>query len=56
MMLGGIVLFSGSLYVLAITKIRWLGMLTLVGGTAFIAAWLLVAAGVVKTMAIEKNP
>ena len=35
----GIVLFSGSLYILAITKIRWLGMVTPIGGTFFIIGW-----------------
>jgi len=37
----GLLLFSGSLYTLALTKIRWLGMVTPLGGTCFIAAWLL---------------
>ena len=41
LMLGGIVLFSGSLYVLALTGTRWLGAITPLGGMAFIAAWLL---------------
>jgi uncharacterized membrane protein YgdD (TMEM256/DUF423 family) len=35
----GIVLFSGSLYLLAVTGIRWLGAVTPLGGLAFIAAW-----------------
>ena len=47
-MAGGIVLFSGSLYILAITNTRWLGMVTPVGGTAFILSWLLLAIAVVK--------
>lgn len=38
----GIVLFSGSLYVLAITGVRWLGAITPIGGVAFIVGWLLV--------------
>ncbi len=42
-MLAGIVLFSGSLYVLALSGARWLGAVTPVGGLAFIAAWLLFA-------------
>lgn len=45
-MLAGIVLFSGSLYVLALTNITWLGMITPLGGTAFIVAWLLLAMAV----------
>lgn len=43
LLLAGIVLFSGSLYVLAITDARWLGIVTPFGGTAFIIAWLLLA-------------
>lgn len=42
LMLGvGILLFSGSLYVLAITGIRWLGAITPFGGISFIAGWVL---------------
>ncbi|MFV0275910.1 MAG: DUF423 domain-containing protein [Parahaliea sp.] len=37
--LTGIVLFSGSLYVLALTGTRWLGAITPLGGLAFIAGW-----------------
>lgn len=39
----GILIFSGSLYALAFTGIRTLGAVTPIGGTAFIAAWLLMA-------------
>ena len=39
----GILLFSGSLYVLATSGVRMLGAVTPFGGTAFIAAWLLLA-------------
>ncbi len=35
----GTVLFSGSLYVLALTGARWLGAATPVGGAAFLAGW-----------------
>jgi len=41
LMFAGIVIFSGSLYILAISGLRWLGAITPIGGTAFIAAWLL---------------
>jgi uncharacterized membrane protein YgdD (TMEM256/DUF423 family) len=37
--LAGIVVFSGSLYVLSFTGIRWLGAITPIGGTAFLVAW-----------------
>ena len=43
LLLAGIVLFSGSLYLLAVTGNRWLGAVTPVGGVSFIAAWLLLA-------------
>lgn len=36
----GIVIFSGSLYVLAVTNMRWLGAITPFGGVAFLAGWL----------------
>ncbi len=41
----GILLFSGSLYALAITDIKILGAITPFGGTAFIIAWVLFAYG-----------
>jgi uncharacterized membrane protein YgdD (TMEM256/DUF423 family) len=39
----GILVFSGSLYVLSLTGIRWLGAITPIGGVAFLAGWLLLA-------------
>ncbi|MBN2731337.1 MAG: DUF423 domain-containing protein [Balneolaceae bacterium] len=44
----GILLFSGSLYVLAATGIKWLGAITPIGGTAFIAAWVILAIAVLR--------
>jgi uncharacterized membrane protein YgdD (TMEM256/DUF423 family) len=41
--LAGIVLFSGSLYVLVLTGTRWLGAVTPLGGVAFIVGWVLFA-------------
>ena len=41
----GIVLFSGSLYALSLSGIRWLGLLTPVGGVSFSAGWALLALG-----------
>jgi len=41
LMLIGITLFSGSLYLLSITQLTWLGMITPFGGLSFISAWLL---------------
>jgi uncharacterized membrane protein YgdD (TMEM256/DUF423 family) len=48
-MLAGIMLFSGSLYVLALTGARWLGAVTPFGGAAFILGWALLAVAVVRT-------
>jgi uncharacterized membrane protein YgdD (TMEM256/DUF423 family) len=39
----GTLLFSGSLYALALTGIRWLGAITPLGGVAFLAGWLCLA-------------
>jgi uncharacterized membrane protein YgdD (TMEM256/DUF423 family) len=47
----GILLFSGSLYVLAILDLKWLGMITPFGGVAFIIAWLLISIFAAKNTA-----
>jgi uncharacterized membrane protein YgdD (TMEM256/DUF423 family) len=39
----GIAIFSGTLYVLALTGVRWLGALTPIGGLCLIAGWLSLA-------------
>ena len=44
----GILLFSGSLYVLVLTGVRTLGAVTPFGGVAFIAGWLLLAWDVLR--------
>jgi len=42
----GIILFSGSLYLLSLTEIRWLGAITPLGGAAFLGGWIcLILAG-----------
>jgi uncharacterized membrane protein YgdD (TMEM256/DUF423 family) len=41
--LAGTVLFSGSLYALALSGLRWLGAITPLGGLAFLAGWLCLA-------------
>ena len=48
LMLAGIILFSGSLYVLSLTKISVLGAITPLGGVAFLAAWVLIIIGATK--------
>ncbi|MFT4767226.1 MAG: uncharacterized membrane protein YgdD (TMEM256/DUF423 family) [Glaciecola sp.] len=40
----GILLFSGSLYILSFSGLRWLGAVTPLGGLAFIAGWACLAA------------
>lgn len=39
LLFAGILLFSGSLYVMALTNIRWLGAITPFGGLCFLAGW-----------------
>lgn len=39
----GIVLFSGSLYLLALTNVKWLGAVTPLGGLCFLTGWICVA-------------
>ncbi len=43
LMFAGILLFSGSLYALALLNHTWLGMITPFGGVCFLTAWLLIA-------------
>ncbi len=38
----GVVMFSGSLYLLVLTEMRWLGPVTPLGGLCFMAGWVLV--------------
>jgi len=45
----GTILFSGSLYALPLTGLRWLGMITPFGGLAFLAGWLLLALAAWRT-------
>ncbi len=44
----GTVLFSGSLYILALTGTRWWGAVTPLGGLAFLAGWLCLALSIRK--------
>ncbi|MDH3309652.1 MAG: DUF423 domain-containing protein [Gammaproteobacteria bacterium] len=41
-------LFSGSLYLVSVVGIRWMGMVTPFGGLAFIAAWILFLMAIIK--------
>jgi uncharacterized membrane protein YgdD (TMEM256/DUF423 family) len=49
LMVAGLVLFSGSLYVLALSGARWLGAVTPFGGAAWIGAWVLLAVAVLRS-------
>lgn len=42
LMFAGIALFSGSLYLLVLLNLNWLGMITPIGGVSFLTAWLLI--------------
>jgi len=48
LMFVGIILFSGSLYILSITQIRGFGAITPLGGLAFILAWLALVIGIIR--------
>jgi uncharacterized membrane protein YgdD (TMEM256/DUF423 family) len=47
-MFTGIILFSGSLYMLALTQIKWFGPITPIGGACFIVGWALIVAAALK--------
>jgi len=47
-MLAGMLVFSGSLYLLTLTDTRWLGAITPIGGTLLLISWLLLGLGVFK--------
>lgn len=53
LLLAGIVIFSGSLYILALSDIRVLGAITPIGGVAFLAGWVCV---IVATLKSRKKP
>jgi len=49
-MLAGIIIFSGSLYVLSMTGISALGAITPIGGVAFLISWFLIILAAVKVL------
>jgi uncharacterized membrane protein YgdD (TMEM256/DUF423 family) len=53
LMFAGILLFSGSLYLLALLNLKWLGMITPIGGVCFLTAWLLITLFAAKNI---RNP
>jgi len=46
--LAGIILFSGSLYLLTTTGIKWLGAITPIGGVAFLFGWFWLVVSIIK--------
>jgi len=48
LMFAGILLFSGSLYLLVLLDLKWMGMITPIGGISFLTAWFLIALFAVK--------
>lgn len=48
LLFAGIILFSGSLYVLSLTGVRKLGAITPLGGLAFIAGWIVLLVAIVQ--------
>ena len=45
LMLAGVIIFSGTLYALALTDVKWLGAITPIGGVCLLAGWLALAFG-----------
>ena len=45
LMLAGVAVFSGTLYTLALTNLKWLGAITPLGGLGLLAGWLALALG-----------
>jgi uncharacterized membrane protein YgdD (TMEM256/DUF423 family) len=52
----GIIIFSGSLYLLAITNIKWLGAITPFGGLSFLVGWLWLAVAPLVRMGPPSEP
>jgi len=45
LLFAGVLIFSGSLYTLALTNVKWLGAITPFGGLSLLAGWLALAVG-----------
>jgi len=52
----GVLIFSGSLYLLAITGKNWLGAITPIGGLCFLAGWALFASGALSISDTKSRP
>lgn len=51
----GILVFSGSLYILALSGVRFWGAITPLGGLAFIVGWGFVVVGIIKAPVVEES-
>lgn len=51
-MMGGILIFSGSLYTLCLTGVRWWGAVTPLGGVLLIVGWVLLSIGIYRSYAV----
>jgi uncharacterized membrane protein YgdD (TMEM256/DUF423 family) len=51
----GIILFSGTLYLLAITGLKWLGAITPIGGVAFLFGWFWLIISIIKARFLYKE-
>lgn len=49
LLLAGMVIFSGSLYVLALSGIKTIGAITPIGGLSFVAGWICLAIGITRS-------
>jgi len=47
-MIAGIIVFSGSLYILCFTGVKWMGAITPIGGLAFILGWVFLLVAIAK--------
>ena len=45
----GIIIFSGTLYLIPLTGLRWFGAITPIGGTALIAGWVVLVYNIIKS-------
>jgi uncharacterized membrane protein YgdD (TMEM256/DUF423 family) len=52
--IAGMVLFSGSLYALTLSGQRWMGAITPLGGAAFVAGWVLLAAAALRALRVAQ--
>ena len=49
LLLIGIIIFSGTLYLIPLTGLRWFGAITPIGGTALIAGWVVLVYNIIKS-------